>query len=48
MISWNQMVSLGCLLVLIFGNFLVHVLVGAHTVNNLDLGHKQSFENEDY
>lgn len=48
MISWNQMVSLGCLLVLIFGNFLAHVLVGAHTVNNLDLGHKQSFENEDY
>ena len=48
MISWNQMVSLGCLLVIIFGNFLAPVLVGAHAVNNLDLGHKQSFENEDY
>ena len=47
-IIWNQLVCLGCLLVLIFGNFLAPVLVGAHTVNNLDLGHKQSFENEDY
>ena len=24
------------------------VLVTAHRVNKLDLGHKQSFENEDY
>ena len=30
--------SLGCLLVCTFGNLLAHVLVVAHTVNNVDFG----------
>ena len=42
------MADLGCLLVCTFGNFLAPVLVAAHTVNNLDLSHEQSFENEGY
>ena len=42
------MANLGCLLVCTFGNFLVPVLVAAHTMNNLDLSHGQSFENEGY
>ena len=31
-----------------FGNVLAHVLVAAHTVNNLDFSHEQSFENHGY
>ena len=31
-------ISLGCLLVCAFGNFLAPVLVAAHTVNNVDFG----------
>ena len=42
----DQMAGLGCLLVCTFGNFLAHVLVAAHTVNNLDLGNE--LENESY
>ena len=38
------MANLGCLLVCSFGNFLVPVLVAAHTVNNLDLGDKPEDE----
>ena len=30
------MANLGCLLVCTFGNFLAHVLVAAHTMNNVD------------
>ena len=44
----DQMANLGCLLVCSFGNFLVSVLVAAHTVNNLDLGDEQDLENEGY
>ena len=44
----DQMANLGLLLVCTFGNFLVPVLVAAHTMNNLDLSHGQSFENEGY
>ena len=44
----DQMTNLGCLLVRTFGNFLALVLVAAHTVNNLDLSHEQSFANEGY
>ena len=44
----DQMASLGCLLVCTFGNFLAPVLVAAHTVNKLDLGHDQDHENEGY
>ena len=40
--------KLGYLLVCTFGNFLASVLVAAHTVNNLDLSHEQSFENKGY
>ena len=32
------MASLGCLLVCMFCNFLAHVIVAAHTVNNVDFG----------
>ena len=44
----DQMANLDCLLVCIFGNFLVAVLVAAHTVHNLDLEDKQGYENEGY
>ena len=43
-----QMITLSCLLLCPFSNFLTPVLVAAHTVNNLDLSHEQSFENEGY
>ena len=39
------MANLGCLLVCKFGNFLVPVLVAAHTVKNLDLRDEQGPEN---
>ena len=41
-----QMAKLGCPLVCLFGNLLAPVLVAAHTVNNLDIGDKQDFENK--
>ena len=44
----DQMASLGCLLVCIFGSLLAPVLVLAHTINNLDLGDEQGHENEGY
>ena len=44
----DQMANLDCLLACIFGNFLAPVLVAVHTVNNLDLGDEQSYENEGY
>ena len=34
----DQMASLGCLLVCMFRNFLAHVIVAAHTVNNVNFG----------
>ena len=40
--------NLGCLLVCTLGNFLASVLVAAHTVNNLDLGDEQGYENKGY
>ena len=40
----DQLANLGCFLVYTFGNFLAHVLVAAHTVNDLDHGN----ENENY
>ena len=42
------MATLGCFLVCTFGNFVAPVLVAAQTVNNLDISHEQSFENEGY
>ena len=42
------MANLGCLLVCTFGNYLAPVLVAAHTVNNLDLGDEQGYEDEGY
>lgn len=44
----DLMANLSCLLVCTFGYFLALVLVAAHTVNNIDLGLKQSFDNEGY
>ena len=44
----DEMTSLGCPFVHTFGNFLATVLIAAHTVNNLDLSHEQSFGNEGY
>ena len=41
-----QMAKLGCLLVCTFGNLLAPVLVAAHTVNNLNIGDEQDFENK--
>ena len=32
----DQMVGLGCLFVCMFGNYLVLVLIAAHTANNVD------------
>ena len=40
----DQMANFGFFLVYTFGNFLAHVLVAAHTVNDLDHGNK----NENY
>ena len=42
----DQMVNLGCLLVYTLGDYLAPVLVGVHTINNLDRGGEQ--ENEGY
>ena len=47
-INKDQMAKLGCLLVCTFGNLLAPVIVAAHTVNNLDIGDEQGFENEGY
>ena len=44
----DQMADLGCLLVCTLGNFLVPVLVAAHTVNNLGPSDGQDLENEVY
>ena len=41
-----QMVNLGCFLVYTLGGYLSPVLVGLHTLNNLDRG--AELENEDY
>lgn len=40
-----QVAKLVCFLVCTFGNFFALVLVAVHTVNNLDPGNEQSFEN---
>ena len=40
------MVNLGCLLVYTLGDYLAPVLVGAHTINNLDRGDEP--KNEGY
>ena len=42
----DQMVNLGCFLVYTLGDYLSPVLVGLHTLNNLDRGAEP--ENEDY
>ena len=42
----DQMVNLGCLLVYTLGDYLAPVLVGVHTINNLDRSGEQ--ENEGY
>ena len=44
----DQMVNLGCLLVCTFGNFLAPVLVGVHTLNNLDLGDQPENKDESF
>ena len=44
----DQMASRGCIFVYTFGNFIAPVLIAAHTANNLDFSHEQSFENEGY
>ena len=44
----DQMVNLGCFLVYTLGDYLALVLVGVHTLNNLDRGNRQDHENEDY
>ena len=45
-ITKDQMANLGCLLICTFGNFLVHILVAAHTANNLGFGDER--EDESY
>ena len=44
----DQTANLGCLSVCTFCNFLVSVLVAAHTINNLDLRNDKRFEDEGY
>ena len=44
--SKDQMVNVGCHLVYTLGDYLAPVLVGVHTINNLDHGDEQ--ENEGY
>ena len=44
----DQMVNLGCFLVCTFGNFLAPVLVGVHTLNNLDLGDQPENKDESF
>ena len=45
-IKW--LAALGCLFVCMFGNYLVPVLIAAHTANNLDFGYEEDHENEGY
>ena len=42
------MANLGYFLVCVFDDYLAPILVGVHTVNNLDLGDEQDPENEGY
>ena len=42
----DQMVSLGCLFVCTFDDYLAPVLIAAHTANNVDFGDEP--EDEDY
>ena len=44
----DQITYLGCFSVYTLGDYLVPVLVAAHTLNNLDRGNGQDHENEDY
>ena len=44
----DQMVNLGCLLVYTLGRYLAPVLLGVHTISNLDRGDEQDHENEGY
>ena len=44
----DQMVNLGCLLVYTRGHYLAPVLLGVHTISNLDRGDEQDHENEGY
>ena len=44
----DQMVNLGCLLAYTLGDYLALVLLGVHTINNLDRGDGQDDENEGY
>ena len=40
------MAVLGCLFMCVFGNYLVPVLIAAHTANNLDFGDEQDHGDE--
>ena len=45
----DQMAGLGCLFVCTFGNYLLPVLIAAHTANNLDFGdepEREGYESE--
>ena len=42
------MAGLGCLFVCMFGNYLIPILIAAHTANNVNFGDKQDHEDEGY
>ena len=42
------MAGLGCLFVCTFGDYLIPILIAAHTANNVVSGDEQDHENEDY
>ena len=44
----DQMAGLGCLLVYIFGDYLLPFLIAAHTADNLDFGDESENKNEGY
>ena len=44
----DQMVGLGSLFVCTLGEYLIPVLIAAHTANNAHFNDEQDHENEDY
>ena len=42
------MAGLGCLFVCTFGDYLISILIAAHTANNVVSGNEQDHENEDH
>ena len=42
----DQMAGLGCFFMCTFGDYLIPILITAHTANNLDLGDEQDHEDE--